>query len=420
VGDDNVLDLADCTEFRQSLLARPPRAVHGTVWLAVSLLAAAVGWMALTDADLVVRAPGRVRPVSPPVPVRVGARGEVLSGSLGGRVVEVAFREGQEVRRDQVLLRLDTGRLGTEIAKKRQTIAARRHEAAQLRRAAERLDHEFAEAEQKARAELDQATDAEQKAKQRRDSDLRVARAQLDFAQRDEAEQRTLMAARATTRVELHSAQLRLFQAREQLLKAEQTVDENAVKIARRALALVREQYAARRAELALQISVKEAETADAGKDLETLEFELEQASVRAPATGIVTRGELQVGTILEPGQVVGEVAAQQGFLFEADVPNEEVTHLRVGQPARVKLDAYDYQRYGTLAGTVCHIAVDAGGQGTATYRVKIKPAADEVGRGSDRGRLKLGLTGQVEIVTERESLLWLLLKRIRRSISLG
>jgi multidrug resistance efflux pump len=420
VGDDNVLDLADCTEFRQSLLARPPRAVHTTVWLAVSLLVAAVGWAALTDADLVVRAPGRVRPISPPVPVRVGARGEVLSGSLGGRVVEVAFREGQEVRQGQVLLRLDTGRLGTEIAKKRQTIAARRHEAALLRRQAEQLDREFNEAEQKARAELDQATEAERIARQRRDSDLRVARAQLEFAERDEAEQRVLILRQATTRVELHAAQLRLFQAREQLLKAEQPVDENAVKIARRALALVREQYAAKRAELARQISVKEAETADASKDLETLEFELEQATVRAPATGVVTRGELQVGTILEPGQVVAEVAAQQGFLFEADVPNEDVTHLRLGQPARVKLDAYDYQRYGTLAGTVCQIAVDAGAQGTATYRVRIKPETDEVGRGADRGRLKLGLTGQVEIVTERESLLRLLLKRIRRSISLG
>ena len=50
-----VLDLADCTEFRQSLQARPPRIVHGTALLLALLLGAALLWGALTEADLVVR-----------------------------------------------------------------------------------------------------------------------------------------------------------------------------------------------------------------------------------------------------------------------------------------------------------------------------------------------------------------------------
>ena len=31
-----IRDLADCTEFRQSLQARPPRLVHGTLFLLAS------------------------------------------------------------------------------------------------------------------------------------------------------------------------------------------------------------------------------------------------------------------------------------------------------------------------------------------------------------------------------------------------
>src|SRR5215468_3113429 len=115
--DATILDLADCTEFRQTLLARPPRFVHGTVWLLGALLGAAVGWAALTKADLVVRAPGRVRPTSPPQKAFNHARGEVLSASAGSRVVEVNYREGDEVRAGQVLIRLDTSRLVAEIAR---------------------------------------------------------------------------------------------------------------------------------------------------------------------------------------------------------------------------------------------------------------------------------------------------------------
>jgi hypothetical protein len=91
--------------------------------------------------------------------------------------------------------------------------------------------------------------------------------------------------------------------------------------------------------------------------------------------------------------------------------------------PTRIKLDAYDYQQYGTAAGTVVFISPDSGvleGNSTATYLVRIALAAEEVGRGDLRGRVKLGMAGQAEIVTEQESLLALLMKKIHQTISLG
>jgi hypothetical protein len=119
----------------------------------------------------------------------------------------------------------------------------------------------------------------------------------------------------------------------------------------------------------------------------------------------------------------VVEIAEQQGFRFEALVPSEEVGYLRVGLPARIKLDAYDYQRYGTVAGTVVFISPDSSvpaGQGTATYLVKVELAADALGRGDLRGWVKLGMAGQAEIVTGQESLFVLFVKQIRQTISLG
>jgi hypothetical protein len=91
--------------------------------------------------------------------------------------------------------------------------------------------------------------------------------------------------------------------------------------------------------------------------------------------------------------------------------------------PARVKLDAYDYQRYGTAAGTVVFIAPDSGvsgGQLAAVYLVKIQLAGAEVGIGNFRGHIKLGMTGQAEVVTGQERLLSLLVKKIHQTISLG
>jgi hypothetical protein len=71
----------------------------------------------------------------------------------------------------------------------------------------------------------------------------------------------------------------------------------------------------------------------------------------------------------------------------------------------------------------VIFIAPDSGkpeGQGTVTYLVKIELARGEVGRGDFRGHVKLGMAGQVDIVTGQERLLALLVKQLRQTFSLG
>jgi hypothetical protein len=59
-------------------------------------------------------------------------------------------------------------------------------------------------------------------------------------------------------------------------------------------------------------------------------------------------------------------------------------------------------------------------GQRAARYLVRIEVDGDQVGRGDLRGEVKLGMTGQAEVVTGQESLLLLLVRKIRQSISLG
>ncbi len=70
----------------------------------MALLGAALVWAALTRADLVVRVSGRVRPISTLAKVFIPGREDIVSAGSGGRVVEVRFREGQEVRRGALAL----------------------------------------------------------------------------------------------------------------------------------------------------------------------------------------------------------------------------------------------------------------------------------------------------------------------------
>jgi multidrug resistance efflux pump len=422
VANARVLDLADCTEFRQTLEARPPRCVHGTVVLLAALLGAALLWAALTKVDLVVRAGGRVRPASATRKVSLPAR-EGSAATVGCRVLAVTAREGDEVRQGDELVRLDTERLDVEVARRKRTIQAGAEELTKLVRLEELSVKQFEVARARAQAELDQALAEVEREKARQASDVRQARGELEDATRKERVLRRLAEDRAVARAELDEAAARLHEAREKLQKARLPVDEGRVAILRQALAQVGQEDAVKREELTLRRGLKQAEVEAARVELANLEAERTQAVLRAPVDGVVTAGDVKAGDFLEPGKVVLEIAERKGFRFEVSVPSEEMAHVRVGMPVRVKLDAYDYQKYGTLTGTVCFISPDSGvaeGQRTATYVVKVQVNGDEVGRGEQRGRVKLGLTGQAEIVTGHERLLALLLKKIRQSISLG
>jgi multidrug efflux pump subunit AcrA (membrane-fusion protein) len=424
MGKDEVLDLSACTEFRQTLQGRPPRIVHGTVLLLATLLGSAVAWGALTRADLVVRATGRVRPVSNPKKFLSGGRGEVLSATQGGRVAEVNFREGQEVRRGDVLLRLDTEKLDHEIARRQRTLRTLEEELTRGERLKGLTALQYEAARAKAEAELAQAQAEASQTRERQASDARAARAELT-AVKDEEERLQRLPRAAVTDADLVKTRARRREVEEKLAKALLPVDESKAEVLRRALPVLARDHALKSAELDRNQQTKQGEIDAARIELSGLELERRHGVVRSPMDGVIITGDVKVGDLLEAGKPVAEIAepAQQGFLFEAAVPSEEVGHLRVGMPARLRLDAYDYQRYGTLQGTVTFISPDSGvpeGQKAAVYLVRIALDGDEVGRGEFRGKVKLGMAGQVEIVTEEESLLLILLKKIRKTISLG
>jgi multidrug resistance efflux pump len=421
--EDQMMDLADCTEFRQTLLVRPPRIVHGTVILLVLLLGTALVWSAVTTADLVVRAPGYVRPVTTPIKVLVPAHGEVLSASFGGRVVEVKVRPGDEVRQGDLLLRLDTEQLDIEIVKRHHTIQAGEEERRQLEEQEKLLARQFEEATAKAEAEWAREAQEVRLAQARRTSDIHLFQSDLRDAETKRALTQRLAASGAAPSDQLRDDEAKLRKAWADLEKARLPVNEEKLKVLRLERVLVEKDYALKRKELEMKRGAKHAEVEAARKDLDNLERERNQALIRAPLTGIVTTGDVKVGAVVKPGDLVMEIAEQQGFRFELQVPSEEIGQLGVGMPARIRLDAYDYQRYGTLDGTVCFVSPDSSlgeGQRAASYLVRIDVARDEVGRGVFRGRVKLGMAGQAEIVTDHESLLLLLVKRIRHTLSLG
>ncbi len=103
--------------------------------------------------------------------------------------------------------------------------------------------------------------------------------------------------------------------------------------------------------------------------DLEKVQEELNKAkrlhelvSLRAPERGVVLKmAKRSVGSIIQQAEpFVTLVPSESTIEVEVDVETKDIGRIRVGDSARIKLDAFPFQRHDTLPGKVRVISEDA------------------------------------------------------------
>ena len=89
---------------------------------------------------------------------------------------------------------------------------------------------------------------------------------------------------------------------------------------------------------------------------------------LRAPQAGVVKDLATHTrGTVVQQGTVLLTLVPKDDILrAEVWVSNEDIGFVRKGQPVRIKLAAYPFQKYGMLDGELEHVGADAG-EPTAT-----------------------------------------------------
>ncbi|BAU13080.1 secretion protein HlyD family protein [Leptolyngbya sp. NIES-3755] len=97
-------------------------------------------------------------------------------------------------------------------------------------------------------------------------------------------------------------------------------------------------------------------------KQIELLQFQLQQRVIRAPIAGTIFQLPVKsAGAVLPTGGMVAQIAPQNtNVVLKAQIPSENSGFLRVGLPVKVKFDAYPFQDYGVVSGHVRWISPDS------------------------------------------------------------
>ncbi len=143
------------------------------------------------------------------------------------------------------------------------------------------------------------------------------------------------------------------------------------------------------------------------------LEHRAENLEVRSPIAGIVTSGDLEKaeGAPVATGATLFEIAPLDKMVAEVAVPEPEIAQVRVGQPVRIRLDAYPRREW---SATVLRI------EPRAEIRDHANVFVAELTIDNPDGTLRPGMKGRAEIAGPRHSLAWNLFHKAWESVALA
>jgi membrane fusion protein (multidrug efflux system) len=322
-----------------------------------------------------------------------------LSTRVSGTVQRVGVQDYQAVKAGQSIVELDNSDYQGTVDEAQAAISAARAELSANQDAKRAADASI----DAAKAAVEQAQAAADAAQ----AGIDAAQAQVTQAVSEYQRQETLLASRAATRQQFEQVQESrdAAQAALQSRRADLMRSKAAVASSRAAVAGALQQRAALNAKdaaLQAQIAAKTAGVTIAN-------VSLAYTKIQAPADGRVGRLKVHPGQLVGAGvQVVDFV--QDGAWVEANFLETQLAHVRVGDTADIKIDAYPSQ---ILHGHVSEIA-PASGSATAllppdnatgnftkvVQRVPVKILFDGEPSGDI---LRPGLSAEVTVHTDRQ-----------------
>lgn len=375
-----------------------PKNTHArwTIWVALITIVVLLVWASFAKIDQVTRASGSVI---------ASARTQEIQSSEGGILTQLLVKEGDNVKKGQLLVILEEARAQASVDNSATKIAALKAKISRLEAEIFNKPLIFTSDVQKYPEYMQNQKDLYMRRKQAIEQDVIALQNMLQLARQELA-------------------------MNEPLLKYGDVSQADIIKLQRQV------------ADLEAQINNKrnkyfeeaQAELTKAQEDLQAEEEQLrdraqvlQQKRLTAPTDGKVNNIEVTtIGGVIKPGDIIMQLLpTSSDLIIEAKVTPADIAYVKEGQSAKVKLDAYDYSIFGAMNGEVTYISPDTLIEKTAKgevpyYRVQIRiKQAEFQGRGKDIV-IRPGMTATVEIKALERTVLNYLTKPITKTLSEG
>ena len=155
-------------------------------------------------------------------------------------------------------------------------------------------------------------------------------------------------------------------------------------------------------------------------ENLKSIEDRVYRAELRSPVDGVVNEISVTtVGGVIEPAQSLMEIVPTEDALkIIARVQPSDIAFLKNGQSAKVKVSAYDPQRYGSLSGKLVRISANSVNdrEGNIFFEIEVHTDQNHLDAGGVKLPITSGMVADVEIITGKRTIMDYMLKPILRA----
>lgn len=424
------------TDFMSELEAatqlRPASSVTFMLFAIIGFMVFCLVWSGLAKIDELTRGQGRV------VPSR---EVQVVQSLEGGILQEVLVSEGDRVEKGQVLVRLsDVESSSAERGTEARSLGLR---AKRARLKAEASGEEFKLAEEilekapKIAANEEALYDSRQKELQnayailedrinKATAEISEVNAQVSslYQNRSLLQQeldltREMVKKRAVPKLEEIRLQRELGDISGQInsLTQKKKALESELQVAHKEKASQEDRF---RSQALSEMNEVETEISSLEESLKTLGDRVYRSELRSPVEGIVNKIALKtIGGVVEAAMGMVEIVPLDDELkIVASVPASDVAFLRPGQDVKVKITAYDPQKYGSLDGKLVRIASNSTSdrEGNTFFEIEVRTDKNYLGDVEKPLPISPGMVANIDIITGKRSVLEYLLKPVLRA----
>ncbi len=169
------------------------------------------------------------------------------------------------------------------------------------------------------------------------------------------------------------------------------------------------------------QMGLVSAELAQLRHTVTRLHDRVERLEITAPVRGVVKGLTVNtVGGIIPTGGVIAEIVpVDSDLIVEAQFSPSDVGHLEIGQTASVKVQTFDFARYGSVEGVLEQLSATTFKEpdGTIYYKGIIRLSQSHVGDNPIENMILPGMTVDIDVNTGERTLLRYLLRPVYESM---
>lgn len=174
-------------------------------------------------------------------------------------------------------------------------------------------------------------------------------------------------------------------------------------------------------AQAQVELSAKLIELNELKERLSALKERKTRTEVKSPVTGTIQEITVNtVGGVVRAGEdLVKIVPKDDKLIVEAKIRPSDRAFVYPGQPAMIKITAYDFSIYGGLDGEVLDISADSieDENGDTFYRVRLKTYETELKRKGEILPITVGMVASVDILTGEKTVMQYLVKPFAKTV---